>query len=54
MKLKGRHLSTLKMSRMTHSTTQSDNVFTSLRRELDVGVGVECSEQQKRKDLVTT
>ena len=28
------------VERMTHTTNQSDNIFTSLRRELDVGVGV--------------
>ena len=36
------------VERMTHSTNPHDNVFMSLRRELDVGVGVECEQRAKK------
>ena len=39
---------------ITRCTIQGDNVFTSLRRELEVDVGVECGKQRAKKDVVTT
>ena len=36
------------VEKMTHTTNQSDNIFTSLRRELDVDVGVECEQRAKQ------